>query len=91
MSKFEAFALIIASDVRVALLTTLNPSHRTYAEMKGDIEETLGREVSDGSLSWHLVKLKGISVIAKVSNEWTITELGIELSNLIKSVELELG
>ena len=90
MSKVESFAVIISSDVRIALVDTLNPNPRIYSEMKENIKEILGREVSDGSLSWHIEKLKGIGVIQKRADGWKLTDLGTELSNLIKSVENEL-
>ena len=90
MSRIESFAVIITSDVRMALVETLNPNPRKYKEMKEGIEEILGREVSEGSLSWHLEKLKGIGVIETASG-WKLTELGLELSNLIKNVESELS
>jgi len=86
MSKFEKWALLIASDVRIALVNILGSDPREYAEMKENIENILGREVSAGSLDWHIEKLKGIGVIEKKDVSWHLTESGRKLHEKISSV-----
>jgi len=66
----ETIALITASPVRVAIVSKLNTEEqKSYARLKSSVEKLLERNVSDGSFAWHIEKLKGAGVIAKMSVE----------------------
>lgn len=76
MSELEKWALLIASDVRIAVVSILGSHPMKYEEMEGGIEENLGREVSHGSLQWHLGKLQLAGIIEETAHLWRLTPLG---------------
>jgi len=65
----ENIALITASPVRVAIVSKLNREEpMSYKKLKSSVEDSLKREISDGSFAWHLEKLKGARLTEKISS-----------------------
>jgi DNA-binding transcriptional ArsR family regulator len=91
MNKYDELALVIASEIRVAIVRELNPTGKSYRQIELGVEEALQKDVSDGSLTWHLEKLKGGRVIEKREDElWYLTDVGIQISRILRLVDQAL-
>ena len=82
----EALALVIVSDVREAVLWELNPAGKSYSQIQEGVNERLHRQVSDGSLTWHLEKLKGSNLIIKRESLWFLTNQGAKILKILKAI-----
>ncbi len=96
---FEQFAVAITSDVRIAIIEELGLmfEHRKgykFKAIKYGVSDRLDREVSRGSLTWHLEKLKDNKIIEEIPvsdyTVWNLTSIGREIFPLLEKVEREL-
>lgn len=91
LNKYDELALVIASEIRVAIVRELNPAGKSYRQIEVGVEAALQKEVSDGSLTWHLEKLKGGRVIEKREDElWYLTDVGVRVSHILRLVDQAL-
>lgn len=87
--RLKDLATVISSDIRLSILKILKSKRSTFSEIQRKTEELLKRKISDGSLNWHLQKLKGENFIAKGENpksEWRATERGQNTIQLIENI-----
>ena len=88
MNKYDELALVIASEVRVAIVRELNPAGKSYRQIEIGVEAALRKDISDGSLTWHLEKLKGGRIIEKREDElWYLTDVGVQISHILRLVD----
>lgn len=60
----ENLALITSSQIRVAVVSALSRiESMSFGALKASVGITLDRTISDGSLAWHLEKLKGAGIV----------------------------
>jgi hypothetical protein len=86
----EDLALLVSvagHEVRRAIIKELNPHSKHYMEIKIGVSKTLGREVSDGSLTWHLQGMRASGTAQKNEDDlWSLTSLGLRLSMLLEKL-----
>ncbi len=88
MDKLDKWALMISSDVRIAIVNALAVSD--YEDIKLGVEEILEREVSSGSLSWHMEKLQSAGIIEERAGIGSLTSVGREFYEKLSDVEREI-
>ncbi len=97
---FEQLAIVIASDVRQAIIKELElpyegASGRDFEETKQRVSDRMNREVSGGSLTWHLEKLRDSDLIEESLGPYEhdismyLTSSGKEALKLLKKVDRE--
>lgn len=89
-------ALVVSSEIRIAILKSLNPDPHSYTDLKNSVDCELKRTVSPGSFGWHLEKLKGAGIIEKTSvdetsNHWQLTKRGKAIRRAVRDINLEIS
>jgi len=85
--RLKDLALVIASEIRIEMVKCLNPIAQNYSDFKEKVEAALQRDISEGSFSWHLEKLKGSNIIVKNSGVWQLTEKGLKNSETLNKIQ----
>lgn len=95
---FEQFAVAITSDVRIAIIEELGLMRKpwknyNFKQIKYGVSDRLDRQVSEGSLTWHLEKLKDSDLIEESGVNIVLRNLtlsGREAFKTIEKVEREI-
>jgi len=87
----DALATISVSPKRMVIVDYLaenpQPQRRGFTEIRRRVEDVLGREITDGSLTHHLNTLARYKVLGNNPNEgWYITKLGLRISGTVKKL-----
>lgn len=97
----EQFAIAITSDVRLAIIEELGllwegGAGKDFEQIIHGVSDRLDREVSRGSLTWHLGKLKDSDLIQEslsidgITVLRSLTSSGREALKLLKKVDREM-
>ncbi len=102
---FEQFAVAITSDVRIAIIEELGLMYERsvgckFKQIKRGVSDRLDREVSRGSLTWHLEKLKDSDLVEEIPTDrpisgfdhifWDLTSNGREVFKVLEKVKREM-
>lgn len=91
MRLVEALAVILASEVRICIVAMLNPVDLSFSEIQDRCSKDLNREISDGSLDFHLKRLQLAEVIKKRDNKrYILTKNGKKLIKAVKDIKDEI-
>ena len=91
MNLAEALAVILASNIRLCIVAMLNPGKLSFSEIKKNCMTQLDREISDGSLDFHLKRLQLANVIDKDSEKkYCLTKTGRKVLGAVKEIRDEI-
>ncbi len=96
----DQLATVISSDVRMAVIKDLrlpyeDASGRCFEQLQKNVSDRLDRQVSEGSLTWHLKKLKESDLIEESLSidRYTVlrnlTSSGREVFKMLEKVNRE--